>query len=113
MFLVLLPVKDKIILLRLDAYNTEMMKLMPNNETSPVSFRDDFRIKEFILDQHKGVEVITSQIDYGLTGKYKVSYALEIFSDFANKTSKLLCEHLYFICYSSNLYNCLSLANSS
>ena len=57
-----------------------MMRLMPN-EMLPVSFRDDFRIKEFILDQSKGVEVATSQIDYGLTGKYSIGHALEIYSE--------------------------------
>ena len=52
------------------------MKLIPATYIPTVSFRDDFRIKEFILDQNQGVDVVTSEIDYGLTGKYEFGYVL-------------------------------------
>ena len=55
----------------LDAYNKQIMRLMPANDMPAVVFNDGFRINEFILNQSEAIEILISEVDYGLTGKYK------------------------------------------
>lgn len=44
------------------------MRLVKHRTLPTVQFKEGFRIKDFILNKEQGVEVITSALDYGLTG---------------------------------------------